>query len=263
MSHRALILVFASASAAVQAAPVITVTGRDALLGSTSFGPAGIGIAPPAVIEGESKTIDVLDPATLTLVGSDADQTMGPFDSVNWMTASWNHSQTFSAGGSMLQASGRIFAVSGGQGCDVGGCFDFEGGGRHENLQTLYFSVSETTPYTASGSSDSQQIIDVERWTGAGWVTYRGLDGAWDPFVTYNAGLDGAPPVLWSYSNTLLAGDYRIYNKRDFYVGNTDVGWSYTIDFTAAGAQVSAVPEPQAFALLLAGLGVILARRRA
>ena len=262
MKSVALSLVIWSFATLAQAAPVITLTGRDAFMGSTNFGPGGTGTAPPVSLPGDSQSFSGLTPATLTLGGSDQAMSTGPFDSTNLIGAAWAHVQSYSASGSVLAAQGRINVTGGGKGCNVGGCFDFDAGGIHNNRQTLYFSISEDAAFTASGWSGSQQIIDVERWTGSGWEVYRGLFGAWDPFITYNSGLDGAPPVSWSFSNTFLAGDYRIYNKRDFYVGSTDVSWSYAIEFTTPGAVVTAVPEPQALALLLAGLGVVAWRRR-
>ena len=258
-------LVVCSLATLAHASPVITLTGRDAFMGSTDFGPGGTGTAPPVSMAGESQTFTGLTPVTLSLVGADEVSSTGAFESTNRIGASWAHVQSYGASGSVLGAQGRIYALGGGKGCNVGGCFDFDAGGTHNNRQTLYFSVSEDTAFTASGWSGSQQIIDVERWTGSGWEVYRGLFGAWDPFITYNSGLDGAPPVNWSFSNTFLAGDYRIYNKRDFYLGSTDVSWSYAIEFTSPGAVVTAVPEPEALMLALTGLlaVAVTVRRRA
>lgn len=245
-----------------QAAPVITLTGRDAWLGSTDY-VGGTGTGGPAMVAGDSLTASGLSPATLTLSGAETGTNGGAFDTLNTLDVTWNHTQTYSVGPASISASGLLQATGDGEGCNVGGCFTFDGGGTQNNRQTLYFTVSEDSTYTATGSSGSQQIIDVERWTGSAWEVYRGLDANWNPFFTYNAGLRGAPPITWSYSSTFVAGAYRIYNKRDFYVGNVDLGWDYTINFTTAGASVSAVPEPGTWALTLVGLlSLALCRRR-
>lgn len=254
------VLMLLAAAGTAQAAASITVTDREAFLGSQDYA-GGLGTAPPAQIAGEVLVSSSPTPATLSLVGGDEALTLGVFDTRNRLEATWALSQTYSASGNTLQASGHILATSAGQGTNVGGSFTFDGGGTHNNRQTIYFTVSEDTGYSASGASGSQQIIDVETWNGSEWVAYRGLEASWDPFVTYNAGLDGAAPVTWSRSSTFLAGSYRIFNKRDFYTGNTDLGWSYSVQFTGPGASVSAVPEPQSVALMLAGLALLGARR--
>lgn len=248
-----------AATMAAQAAPTITVTGRDAVMGATNFsGGAG---TEPARVPGDGLITQALTPATLSLVGSDSNAIDSlPFR--NSLEATWNLTQTFSASADTLSASGHMDVFSAGQACVLAACTAFDGGGTVNNRQTLYFSVSEDTPYVASGSSGSQQIISVDVWTGAAWASYVGLTGAWDRVATYNFGLDGAAPVDWTFANTFRAGSYRIYNTDDFYVGRTDLGWSYSIQFTAPGATVSAVPEPGTLALALAGLGVLLGVRR-
>lgn len=255
----ALLLAAAGLPGLAAAASEIVILSRTAFLGAQDFA-GGVGTA-LAQVPGEALVSSDLLPLSLSLVGSGSNVAQSPpFNSQ--LQAQWNITQSFAAGGSVLSAGGQMDVSSVGTGCTIGSpsCFGFNGGGTHNNRHSLVFTVSELTPYTATGISGSQQLITVNVWNGTEWVNYFGFDGGWDRVATYNPGLAGAAPISWSISNVFKPGLYRIFNAEDFYTGDADIVWSYNIAFS--GADVRLVPEPGAALMLLAGLGVVVLRLR-
>jgi hypothetical protein len=241
------------------AASEVVILGRTALLGAQNFaGGAGTALAQ---VPGDALGSSDLLPLSLSLVGSGSNTAQSP-PFTSQLDAQWNITQSFAAAGSVLSAEGQMDVSSAGTGCSIGSpsCFGFNGGGVHNNRLALTFTVSELTPYTASGVSGSQQLITVNVWNGTEWVNYFGAEGGWDRVATYNPGLAGAAPINWSISNVFQPGLYRIFNADDFYVGNASIVWSYSIEFS--GAEVRLVPEPGAALMLVAGLGVVYLRWR-
>jgi opacity protein-like surface antigen len=116
-------------------------------------------------------------------------------------------------------------------------------------FDTFNFSIgSGGTLSTSAVSLSLSNLLDISGLTGNLWNNSH-------PNGTFNYGTFAGNNTTFSFG-PLAAGDYHI----DF-TGNATgvVGGAY-----AAAVSVSAVPEPETYALLLAGLGLMgtVARRR-
>jgi hypothetical protein len=240
----ALLGTFTIASAAY-AAPTVSVTGRDASVYlstmSGGVGTAQVAISPsPELISTQS-----LAPSFLQIAGSDtASAVDGSFSAT--ITGDWDLKQDYtlasSNAGAVLGASGSMAVNGGSSGSSAGvpsaGPFNHS---KH-NYQELRFSLSQATPFAITGTTWGGEYVQVRQSDGS---TYGGFDWV----ATYVAGNTPAP---WSFSGVLAAGDYFISNRL-VPLGNS--GWDYSLTFE--GAHVAAVPEPQSFALMLAGLALV------
>ncbi|MCZ4312928.1 PEP-CTERM sorting domain-containing protein [Comamonadaceae bacterium G21597-S1] len=235
------------------AASSVDLTGRESRIALSTItggvGTAGVAItpSPDAIVTQETA------PSFLQLAGSDTVSTQdGVFSAT--LVAQWNLQQDYrmaNAGSDVvLSASGSI-AVVGSSSGSIGdvpspGPFNHD----QHNYQELHFSLSEDTDFSVQGSTWGGEYIQVRQ---AGSSTqFGGFNWA----ATY---VPGETPVAWSFSGLLVAGDYIISNRL---IPLANSGWDYSIVFQ--DAQVAAVPEPQTYAMLLAGLALlgVAARRR-
>jgi hypothetical protein len=119
------------------------------------------------------------------------------------------------------------------------------------NSQALTFSISEATDYTITGSASGGEAVFLQTWVES--------DGKWHSIEHF---MSGYYTVLdFDQTDTLDAGLYRVINSLDSFTADpapqTQLAtWSYTMTFP------SAVPEPQTWAMLLAGLCVVYAGAR-
>ena len=233
------------------AIPMVDLNGRDADIHLSTIS-GGVGTAAVSITPAVgSLTSNDLAPSFLQIAGNDTvSAESGPFTAT--LVADWNLKQDYSIANAVssvvIDASGSI-AVLGSSFGAVGGVPSV-GPFIHEqhNYQTLHFSLTEDTAYTISGSTWGDEYIDLFGGPQAALVFGGGQ--------TYGP---GDVPAQWSFSGTLAAGDYVIRNRL-IPLGNS--GWDYSL--TLVGAQVAAVPEPETYALMLAGLSlmVLVARRR-
>jgi hypothetical protein len=234
------------------AAPTVALTGRDATIYlstmSGGVGTANVAITPsPDLISTQS-----LAPSFLQIAGSDtASAVDGSFSAT--IVGNWNLQQNYAladtGSGVLLSASGSI-AVNGGSSGSIAGTPSTGPFSHYQyNYQELKFSLSQETPFSVAGTTWGGEYLQVRQADGA---TYGGFD--WP--LTYGA---SNTPASWSFSGILAAGDYTISN-RQVPLGNS--GWNYALTFQ--GAQIAAVPEPQTYALMLAGFALVgfAARKR-
>ena len=109
----------------------------------------------------------------------------------------------------------------------------------------IYFNYDQVQWETGSADGGTGGLGGTS--ASAGWANGTGADGSYSQLtgsLVNGALLDGGANALISYSNTGVAGQY-LYQVRN-------------------GVVVAPVPEPETYAMLLAGLGVVgfMSRRR-
>lgn len=120
-----------------------------------------------------------------------------------------------------------------------------------------------TNPYNFSGSfNDGTFLTDTLQFSLAADAAVTAFSDAPGAVINFLAmpGFVFNPPAGGSpLTQNLLAGSYQVVFKSA--IGSTG---SFTGGITVAGAPVAAVPEPETYALMLAGLALVgfSARRR-
>lgn len=231
--------------------PTFGLTGREGeLYLSTMTGGVGTASVQIDPVPG-SLTANDLAPSFLQLAGTgNASATSSPFTAT--IEATWDlrqdYSVTQSVDGVVLHASGSMQVAGSSSGTSSGvpsvGPFNHS---KH-NYQELHFTLTQNTSYLASGVTWGDEYIQIRPEGGGSAI------GAWNWVATYGP---GATPADWSFSGLLAAGDYVISNRL---IPLNNSGWDYTVTFL--GATVAPVPEPETYALLLAGLATLAARIR-
>lgn len=239
------------AIAAAATGSTFDLSGRDAdLYLSTISG--GVGTASVQIVPTPGAlATNSLSPSFVQLLGGDtASATSGVFTAT--IDAQWDLRQDYavaqSVDGVVLQASGAMLVAGGSSGTVDGTPSPGPFSHSQHNYQELHFTLSQATFYTAAGGTWGGEYIQIRPEGGGGAI------GAWNWPVTYVA---GPTPGAWSLSGQLAAGDYVISNRL---IPLNDSGWDYTVTFL--GASIAPVPEPETYALMLAGLGAIGFRAR-
>lgn len=171
---------------------------------------------------------------------------------------SWDQAQSFSFAqgltGAELHIDGHAAISQTSEVCGSGaGCFLASELHRSTNTVALEFMLDAATPYTLAGIASGGQYVDLLRW-----------DVLSQRWFTVVAGAVTTINTSFSLAGNLNPGLYRLQN--DPYTisagGITDVNNSFDATLTLAGAMATMVPEPNAAALLAAGLAALTLRRR-
>ena len=153
------------------------------------------------------------------------------------------------------------------------------------NAPELFFEADTFTYTGQSGvlTLDNSAVVVGDFATAAFFMgDSGGFDGVDNLFLTYNFTLDGvtktiSQPVYWSitpgldlfdvYSTNVLfqtaAGAWEVNFVGYAFTGRTaDIGSTQSVPTAAIFTPVAPAAEPATWGLLLAGLGVVLLRRR-
>lgn len=243
-----LIALAAAMPLAAQAEPVVSLVGRDSLNYVEYKGESDPTGFDGTVAGGTPVPVTSFANPTLSINGGHSGAGSTGV-SIEWSySVGWNQAQGFSLIGSpsalnQISAWGEMSLQAAAQGCYVftGLCGPAVVHVTGTNTQVLEFTVSEATAYSFAGQVYGGQLAYLDHWDTA--------QNKW--FPVRQVIVDKS----FAFSGTLNAGLYRVranpYNfTADLAPPSLVNGWSYTVAFP----NVTAVPEPEAWAMMVAGL---------
>jgi len=144
----------------------------------------------------------------------------------------------------------------------------FDASASHGTTGFDMISIAAASGFTIANTIDLHQLLDGLPLDGGQWSSYASIMGfgaqrnlIWGMF---EGSTSPNYPYAWAFSNSgqwNFGGSTNAANVQNAgSPGSVDMGlWAY-----APGSIVSAVPEPETYAMLLAGLGLMggMARRR-